>query len=170
MLTRCLGFIFILSIVFYSCKKEDVATIKDPEEPENTVVYNVSKNVILQLVNDVRLAGCNCGSTTMPPVNALTWNDQLGKAAYDHSLDMKNNGYFSHTGLNGSNPGQRIKAAGYNWTTYGENIANGYTTEQVVVNGWLKSEGHCKNIMGKNFKHMGVGRSGNYWTQVLGSK
>ena len=55
----------------------------------------------------------------MPPVAAVIWNDKLAKAAYDHSVDMKSNDYFSHTGLNGSSPGQRITAAGYSWKTYG---------------------------------------------------
>ena len=47
----------------------------------------------------VRKTGCNCGSTVMPPVAAVTWNDKLAKAAYDHSVEMKANDYFSHTGL-----------------------------------------------------------------------
>ncbi len=64
---------------------------------------------------------------------------------------MKTNNYFSHTGLNGSTAGQRITAAGYTWSAYGENIANGYSSEQAVINGWLGSEGHCKNIMSAEF-------------------
>ena len=134
------------------------------------IVYNVSKSKILQLINNVRQTGCNCGATSMPPVALVAWNDKLAKAAYDHSVEMNANDYFSHTGLNGSNAGQRITAAGYTWKTWGENIANGYTTEQAVVSGWLSSEGHCKNIMGVNFKEMGVGRQGNYWTQVFAAK
>jgi len=175
---RILTIIAILSVLTFSCKKQDLPA---NNETGNTgsgnnggsapdVVYNVSKSKILQLINNVRQTGCNCGSTTMPPVAAVTWNDKLGKAAYDHSVDMKSNDYFSHTGLNGSNAGQRITAAGYTWKAYGENIAKGYSTEQAVVNGWLSSEGHCKNIMSSNFKEMGVGREGNYWTQDFGAR
>ena len=78
--------------------------------------------------------------------------------------------FRSHTSGGNTTAGDRIKAAGYNWRTYGENIAMGQTTEQIVMNSWLESEGHCKNIMNKNFKDIGVGRSGNYWTQVFGAK
>jgi uncharacterized protein YkwD len=106
----------------------------------------------------------------MPAVGAVVWNDQLAKAAYDHSVDMSTQDYFSHTGLDGSSPGQRITAAGYHWTSYGENIAEGYSTEQIVMNAWLSSEDHCKNIMDGGFKDIGVGRDGNYWTQDLGLK
>ena len=123
-----------------------------------------------QLVNDVRKTGCTCGTTAMPPVGPISWNDQLAKVAYDHSVDMDAHDYFSHDGLDGSNPGQRITAAGYFWSAWGENIAQGYSTEQLVMSAWLGSEGHCKNIMNGGFKDMGVGRGGNYWTQDFGSK
>ena len=106
----------------------------------------------------------------MPAVGVVAWSDQLAKAAYDHSVDMNKQGYLSHTGLDGSNPAQRITAAGYHWSTWGENIAEGYSTEQIVINAWLGSEDHCKNIMNGVFKDIGVGRDGNYWTQDFGSK
>ena len=53
---------------------------------------------------------------------------------------------------------------------YGENIATGYTSEREVVDAWIKSPGHCKNIMNKAYKEMGVARVGNYWTQEMASK
>lgn len=174
---RILAIVATLSVLLFSCKKDDVLVNNETENTEtgnnggntSTIVYNVNKTKILQLVNNVRQTGCNCGTTVMPPVAPVAWNDKLAKAAYDHSVEMKINNYFSHTGLNGSNAGQRITAAGYSWKAYGENIAKGYTSEQAVVSGWLSSEGHCKNIMGANFKEMGAGREGNYWTQVFGA-
>jgi uncharacterized protein YkwD len=54
--------------------------------------------------------------------------------------------------------------------TYGENISNGYKTEQSVIEGWIKSAGHCRNIMNPNVKEMGVAREGDYWTQVFGTR
>jgi len=175
MFYRFLSILLLLSVLIFSCTKQDLPGTSNTGAGNNggtnsDIVYNVSRSKILELVNSVRQAGCNCGNTPMPPVAVVTWNDKLAKAAYDHSVEMKSNDYFSHTGLNGSNAGQRITAAGYTWKTYGENIARGYTSEQAVVNGWLSSEGHCKNIMGANFKEMGVGRQGDYWTQLLGAR
>jgi len=166
MCRRILPTFLLVLLSFLSCKKSDVGISGSP----GSNVYNVNKSVLLQLVNDVRTKGCTCGTTVMPPVGVVVWNDQLAKAAYDHSLDMRTHNYFSHTGLDGSDPGQRITAAGYSWDAWGENIANGYTTEQAVMNAWLASEGHCKNIMNGDFKDMGAGREGNYWTQDFGSK
>lgn len=171
MLRPILPLILFISVLFFSCKKSDeIAVNNSGTNGNSTIVYNVNKTTLLQLVNNARTAGCTCGTTVMPPVTKLVWNDQLGKAGYDHSVDMKTNNYFSHTGLDGSTPGQRITAAGYTWQSYGENIANGFANEQDVMNGWLNSEGHCKNIMNPGFKDMGTGRDGDYWTQVFGSK
>jgi uncharacterized protein YkwD len=83
---------------------------------------------------------------------------------------MQTLNYFSHTAKDGSDPGTRITKAGYTWRAYGENIAFGYPDEQAVMDGWIHSEGHCKNIMSPNFKEMGAGRAGDYWTQEFGAK
>lgn len=155
----------------YSCQKEDTSTKIPPDpNPSGAPGATVNKTTLLQLVNDIRQAGCTCGSTVMPPVPPVAWNDLLATAAFNHSSDMNTNDYFSHTGVNGSSAGDRITAVGYNWRAYGENIARGYSTEQAVMDGWIKSEGHCKNIMSSLFKEMGVARVGNYWTQEFGSK
>ena len=154
-----------------SCRKESVSTEDTFVLPSgSTVVFNVNKEVMLGLVNKARQTGCTCGTTVMPPVNPVTWNHQLSQAAYDQSKDMLAQNYFSHTAKNGSDPGMRITNAGYIWRTYGENIAFGYTGEQTVMEGWLNSEGHCKNIMNAGFKEMGAGREGNYWAQEFGAK
>lgn len=126
------------------------------------------KATLLKLVNDARKVARNCGDTYMKAVGEVTWNDKLEQSAISHSQDMNTNNFFSHTGSDGSSAGDRIKKMGYNWQTYGENIAMGQTTEQEVINGWLNSPGHCKNIMNGNFKEMGIAKKGSYWTQVFG--
>jgi uncharacterized protein YkwD len=116
---RILPVILLVFILFFSCKKTDVVVDNSNANNNNNnsgTVYNVNKATLLQLVNDIRKKGCNCGSTVMPPVSAVVWNDQLAKAAYDHSVDMNTHDYFSHTGLDGLSPAQRITAAGYLWS------------------------------------------------------
>lgn len=160
-------FLLIVSGLFVlsSCKKE-----KEEVSNNNSPVSSVDKNKLLQLVNNLRSTGCNCGSTFMPPVSAVTWNDILEQTSFLHSKDMEQNNYFSHTSLDGKNPGQRLTAAGYNWLAYAENIAKGYSTEETVIEGWKNSEGHCKNMMNGNLTEMGVGKSGAYWTQLFGKR
>ncbi len=161
---------FGLSLALYACQKEDRAA-KSPEPGvSGKPATNLDQATLLQLVNDIRQSGCICGSTVMPPVAPVAWNDQLATAAASHSNDMYTENYFSHTGSNGSSAGERITATGYTWKAYGENIAKGHPTEKAVIDGWLKSEDHCKNIMSPMFTEMGAARVDSYWTQEFGSR
>lgn len=159
-----------LMSLFFSCKKNDIGNNNSGAVQKPDFAYGVKASEIIDMVNEVRKAGCNCGATVMPAVDEIVWNDALGKAAYGHSEDMKINNYFDHKGSDNSNAGDRIKATGYTFYTYGENIASGQPTETIVMNSWLKSELHCKNIMNAGFKEMGVGRVDNIWTQVFATK
>lgn len=158
------SFLVVLAI---ACTKQTSSV--DPVNNESSSA-GVNKTLMLQLVNDVRKKGCQCGDTYYPPAPTVVWNELLEKAAANHSLDMYQNNYFSHTSPSGGNAGTRITAAGYRWLTYGENIAMGYNDERSVVTGWLNSPGHCKNIMNKNYKEMGVAKVNAYWTQAFATK
>ena len=88
---------------------------------------------------------------------------------------MGERNFFDHVSPAGDDPGDRAEAAGYDWSRYGENIAAGYRTPGEVVDGWHKSVGHCRNLMG-DFAHLGVGyaevegsRWGRYWVQLFGT-
>lgn len=130
----------------------------------------INKDLLLKLVNDVRRKGCQCGDTYYYPVPEVTWNTQLEMAAYNHSSDMFQNKYFSHMAPDGSRGGDRIEKVGYRWTAYGENIGIGFRNERSVIEGWIKSPSHCKNIMNRLYREMGVARVGNYWTQELAAR
>ena len=131
----------------------------------------------LALVNAYRAAGAQCGDRgSFPAASALAWNPALTRASLAHSEDMVAHNFFSHTGSNGSDIGQRATAAGYAWSFVGENIAAGYASINTVVGGWMASPGHCANIMNANFNDIGLacvaGTAGNtysnYWTMDLG--
>jgi uncharacterized protein YkwD len=130
----------------------------------------------LRLVNQHRAAGATCGSHgSFAPAAALALNAKLAAAAYGHSRDMAEHNYFSHTSQDGRTMASRIDAAGYAWSTIGENIAAGYDGVQIVVDGWMASEGHCANLMNPRFTEFGLACARNdasafkiYWTQDLG--
>jgi uncharacterized protein YkwD len=140
--------------------------------PQQTIdlCMDTSDKVMLTLVNNARAVSRTCGSTSKPSVAPLAWHCNLKTAAEGHSASMAENGFFSHTGLDGSDPGDRISATGYGWRAYGENIAYGYPDEEAVMEGWLESSGHCENIMNDRFTEMGAASAKSssgllYWTQ-----
>ncbi|MBK6947735.1 MAG: CAP domain-containing protein [Haliscomenobacter sp.] len=123
---------------------------------------------MLAEVNQIRQSGCQCGDRYFPPVPAVTWDARLAKAARMHAADMKARNRMSHTGSDGSTIGQRARRAGYPWSMVGENIAWGYTDIPSVVDGWKTSDGHCRNMMTKEYVHLGAARYGTYWVQDFG--
>ncbi|GHH40227.1 sigma-70 family RNA polymerase sigma factor [Streptomyces candidus] len=120
---------------------------------------------VIALVNSERTkAGCG-------PVRG---NALLRTAAQRHSEDMIARGYFDHISPDGDGPGERVTAAGYKWSTYGENIAAGQATPAAVMDTWMKSPGHRANILNCAFKEVGIGiadaSGGIRWTQVFGAR
>lgn len=106
----------------------------------------------------------------LPPLRP---QDQLAKAAWLHAEDMARRGYFSHTDPMGRQPWDRLEAQGYRYRACAENIAYGAKTPAQVVNLWLKSPGHRKNLLG-SFDEIGVGfarssgkKPRRYWVQVF---
>lgn len=124
---------------------------------------------VLRGVNQARADGATCGGVRMPAKPALRRHAKLDRAAGDYARLMARRDHFSHTSPDGSDPGDRISAAGYPWRSYAENIAAGQTRAAQVVRAWLASEGHCRAIMGP-YDEIGIGRGtdpdsryGTYW-------
>ncbi|MGH8302373.1 MAG: CAP domain-containing protein [Steroidobacteraceae bacterium] len=112
--------------------------------------------LVLALTNEARAHARTCGWRHFPPAPPLSLAPALTRAARVHSKDMIARGFFSHTGSDGSNPGERATRAGYRWSMVGENIASGVQTPRAAVAGWLASPHHCANIMTAGFRQMGV--------------
>lgn len=126
---------------------------------------------IVKLVNMARSKGAQCGGRYYKPVRPLRWDETLGDVSMKHCKYMAWKGQSGHTGADGSSPGGRITRAGYKWIACGENVGEGYLIPEEMVKAWLKSKGHCENIMNPDFREAGAFsvREGNrvYWNLVL---
>lgn len=130
---------------------------------------------VMAAINAARAQSRSCGSEAKPAAAALEWNDTLFSAATAHSQDMAQRNYFSHTSPDGKTLGDRALTAGYRFSAIGENIAAGQGSVAVVMQGWIASEGHCRNIMTAAFTQVAVAcvttsrqQYPTYWTMVLG--
>lgn len=94
-------------------------------------------------------------------------NARLSRSARDHAADMVAQGYFSHTGQNGSSFSDRARAAGYACAA-AENIASGQRSEAEVMTAWMNSSGHRRNILLADAREFGIGRVDNMWVLVMG--
>lgn len=130
---------------------------------------------VMRAINAARAVAKSCGTQANPAVASLAWNDTLFAASASHSQDMAVRNYFSHTSPEGTTSAQRAVVAGYNYRALGENIAAGQRSIETVMQGWIASEGHCRNIMNSTFTEVAVACVATdrplyptYWTMVLG--
>ncbi len=87
----------------------------------------------------------------------LSQDHALDQAAQGHAEDMLARSYFEHRSPEGTTVRERSKAARYYWAVIGENIAEGQTSLDEVMETWMNSPGHRKNILSPNFTELGVG-------------
>jgi uncharacterized protein YkwD len=118
---------------------------------------------LLHAINEARAQGRSCGAESFGAAPALQWNTLLGQAAAGHASDMASNGFFSHTGSNGSSSADRIRATGYQPRYHGEILAHPQGShsrpDQVIAQSmasWLASPGHCRVIMSPSPNALGA--------------
>lgn len=113
---------------------------------------------------------------------SLTYDSSLSAIAREHSQDMADNGFFSHTNLEGEDPTDRAKRNGYNTEKImpdgsimigiGENIGKmptgnvlgvGWVSKEAdsiataQVQSWMDSPGHRQNILNSDYDKIGIG-------------
>lgn len=123
--------------------------------------YAAFQNRVVELVNEQRTAN---------GLKPLTVNTTVTKTATLKSEDMAKLNYFDHTSPTYGSPFDMMKQYGISYRTAGENIAKGQTSPEQVMQGWMNSEGHRKNILNSAYTQIGVGVAKNaqgqlVWTQ-----
>ncbi|OZM72756.1 serine protease [Amycolatopsis antarctica] len=138
----------------------DVQESSETATPKRRATGGSQTEQVLRLVNAER-AGAGC-----EPVEA---DSRLVTAAQGHSEDMSENDYFSHTSQDGRTFGDRITEAGYP-SPGAENIAKGQRSAEQVMESWMSSPGHRRNILDCSLTALGTGLAtdGWYWTQNFG--
>lgn len=148
--------------------------VATPLNLPNAKGANKIASEVLQLVNEARSKPRRCGGKSFSATEPVKLSGTLNRAALKHAEDMAKTSHFEHQGTDGSTPAQRATAAGYRWRHVAENIAAGAPDAKSVVDGWLNSPGHCVNIMGPQYREMGIAyalnpksEAGIYWAQTF---
>ncbi len=122
-----------------------------PAIPDITVV----EQQIIELTNEFRSTHKR-GSITTNPV--------LDKAAERYAEFLAKSGKFAHD-ADGKKPADRVKIAGYRFCQVAENLASaldsrGFESKALalqMVEGWINSPGHRKNLLAPHVNEIGVG-------------
>ena len=137
------------------------------------------QQTMLNLINEARSQDRFCGESFRRAADPVAWDERLEMACVRHSMDMADNIHdLDHIGSDGSTFADRIRDEGYMSGGSGENIAAGPRTPEAVVNLWLNSPSHCRNIMAPSHEDLGVatavgffnqtGRDTTFWCLLLG--
>jgi uncharacterized protein YkwD len=90
-------------------------------------------------------------------LNDLVENKTLSDAARAKAYDMFKNQYFDHISPDGTTPGKLVQSYGYDYSFEGENLLMGnFSSEKEMVQKWMDSFEHKKNILNKKYKEIGV--------------
>jgi uncharacterized protein YkwD len=89
----------------------------------------------------------------LPP---LREDVRLDAAAGDRMRDMEDQAYWAHESPDGRSPFTWLEPNGYTFHYAGENLATGFDTTEVLVEGWMESPGHRANILSPHFEDCGI--------------
>ena len=99
----------------------------------------------------------------------LTVSETLSQAAAMHAADMASKGYFSHSGSDGSNVGERVRRVGYGFCFVAEKVAKGQRGLEAVLKGWAGSSAHRENMLASQAHDVAlVEAPGRIWVMLLG--
>jgi Ca2+-binding RTX toxin-like protein len=132
-----------------------IATSADPSIDNALRGFGVSGPALLQ------------GLSALTPARPLAWSDALSTAAQGHNAAMIAADQQTHQAPGEGDLGQRFSAAGYNFTTGGENVFAFATSVLYGHAGFMvdwgngpdgmqSPPGHRENIMDPDFREIGI--------------
>lgn len=167
-----LVFAALLALFLGACDDQDgkSSSASSGSGPGGAIVGNTPTANEISLASQV-LVLVNQERANNGGLPALSHNAAVAQVAYDHSWDMRQRSFFSHTNPGGASPFDRLAFAGISYSAAGENIAMGYATPNDVMAAWMASSGHRANILNANYTEIGIGvregPGGPWWTQVF---
>ena len=120
-------------------------------------VWNTDKSLLLAslsqhlVVEEINAERRNIGLSPLRVSAALQQASQL------KAEDMVAQGYFSHQGPNGEEAWVWLDRVGYSFAGAAENLAIDVADSKVLVQAWLHSPNHAKQLQNPDFREVGIG-------------
>ena len=188
--------ILLLFSVLMATELYAVIQDKDPSGRTHHTPYPYDSDqtvnqTYLKAINLMRSQSRTCGNRgQFKATTPLKWSDKLHNASSEHARDMATHNLTHHQGSGKSTDvtGKRNRRAskasergqfhGYTYKkafAYAENVGAGQKNLNEVVKAWMKSPGHCANIMNPCYREMALAKDINpasayktYWTLNFG--
>jgi len=108
----------------------------------------LSKEAVVSLTNNAR---------ALNGLGALSENQLLDAVAEERAKDILEKQYFAHISPTGEQASDVAQRVGYRYKMIAENLASGtFLTNQKLIDGWMQSPGHRKNILSPEVQEIGV--------------
>jgi len=134
--------------------------------PPNRSAYGNTESRIFDLINAQR---------QHQGLRPLVYNAQLDRMAKIQADNMARFQKMAHVLPDANLPslGDRARYVGYTYGRIAENVALGFPNAETVVEGWMNSSGHRRNILDREVIETGIGiarssAGGIYYCQVFG--
>lgn len=111
------------------------------------IISTITPNQVISQTNGAR------AEAGVPPLES---NDQLTQAAVAKAQDMLQDQYWAHIAPDGTEPWAFIEAAGYRYSTAGENLGRDFTQTESLIQAWLASPTHRDNLLHPKYSDIGV--------------
>lgn len=117
-----------------------------------------SSQDMVALINQLR------SDHDLPP---LVSNFRLNTAALNKACDMVERNYFGHLDPEGREVWHFIAAENYYHLFAGENLTEGYDSDQEALAALMESPRHRDNLLSEDFRDLGIGRCGDFQVQLF---
>lgn len=149
-------FMVLLTFLTYSQASASNITLSNNQQ---IAKQNITASALIDLTNQERVKN---------HLKPLATSEKLTKAAEAKAQDMKEKNYFDHyRPTDGKTPWAFLDEAGYHWQIAGENLARGFHTNGQVVDAWMESDTHRKNILNSRFEETGIATTTVYHNRRL---
>jgi uncharacterized protein YkwD len=164
--------------IFYDKHHNDTVTaiqiISEELEQERVSFYTESSSQLKEGF-EYQLFDLTNATRVKHDLSVLDWDERVRETARNHSIDMADHNYFSHTNLAGQSPFDRMQQDNILFSVAGENLAYGQTSSVFAHEGLMNSLGHRENILKAEYTLLGVGVAFNsssqpYFTQNFYTK
>ena len=146
-LNEIFGGVIENSLTYLTVRQGSTESVPLQVEPGELAVDEKAEGEMFSLVNEERRkAG----------LAELLWSPEILVVARAHAKDMWERKYFSHVSPDGEDVGGRLDEVGLAYGLAGENLALAPTVN-IAHSGLMASAGHRANILGPDFKKVGIG-------------